>query len=126
MSAISPRASDSRIDGTLSAITPTRRAGYLRELRFHSTQPIQLHLDAVAGIEPHGFHETACEHDLPGMQSLALLGEMVGEPGQRVVGMAEHVGAGALAGLLAVDDGAPLDRAQVRRFGARHRLASQA
>src|SRR5436190_10791032 len=126
MSAISPRASDSRIDGTLSAITPTRPAGYLRELRFHSTQPIQLHLHAVARIEPHGFHETACEHDLPGMQSLALLGEMVGEPGQRVVGMAEHVGAGAAPGFLAVDDSAALDREQVGRLDARHRLAEHA
>src|SRR2546422_256734 len=126
MSAISPRASDSRTDGTLSAITPTRPAGYLRELRFHRAQPVELHLHAVARIEPHGFHETAREHDLPGMQSLALFGEMIGEPGQRVVGMTEHVGPGAAPGLLAVDDGAALDREQVRRLGARHRLAEHA
>src|SRR6266498_1000632 len=135
MSAISPRASDSRTDGTLSAITqspivgcakarlravPTifqnhcaewwarfrlRSLSYggqvalptlrnLRELRFHRAQPVELHLHAVARIEPHGFHQTACEHDLPGMQSLALFGEMIGKPGECVVGMAEHVGAG--------------------------------
>src|SRR6266487_1312494 len=118
MSAISPRASDSRTDGTLSspcmyssrhqngavarmseAISGDKRhtapgcrfahPGYEAspELRFHRAQPIELHLHAVARIEPHGFHETAREHDLPGMQSLALFGEMIGEPGQRVVGM---------------------------------------
>ena len=40
------------------------------------------------------------------MQSLALVGKMIGEPGQRVVGMAEHVGAGAAANFLTIDQGA--------------------
>ena len=34
---------------------------------------------------------------------------MIGEPGERVVGMAEHVGAGAAARFCAVDQGAADD-----------------
>ena len=65
-----------------------------REFRFHRPQPSSS-IRAVAGLEPHRLDEAARQHDLPGLQSLASVGEMVGEPGQRVVGMAEHVGAGA-------------------------------
>src|SRR5882724_7033695 len=153
MSATSPLASDSRTDGTLSAITLTQTVGWtkrsvptiphsdfarwwarfalptvriLRKRGCHRAQPIQLHLHAVAGIKPHRLHETPGEHDLPGMQPFAFLGEMVGEPGQRVVGMAKHVGAGAAAGFIAVDDGAAGDLEQVGRLVARNRLAEHA
>ena len=45
---------------------------------------------------------------------------MVGEPGQRVVGMAEHVGAGALPDLHAVDQRAADHLEQIGRGGSRH------
>jgi hypothetical protein len=35
------------------------------------------------------------QRDLAGAQAFASGGEMIGEPGQRMMGMAEHVGAGA-------------------------------
>ena len=51
-------------------------------------------------------HKASGQHALPGVQSLALLGQMIGEPGQRIVRMPEHVGAGATTGFGAVDEGA--------------------
>ena len=60
------------------------------------------------------------------MEALAVSGEVVGEPGERVVGMAEHVGAGAAADLTVVDDGAAGDLQEIRRLGARHGLAEHA
>ncbi len=60
------------------------------------------------------------------MQAAALSSEMIGEPGERVVGMAQHIGAGAAPLLLAVDDGASRDRAQIGCGDARHRFAEHA
>ena len=62
----------------------------------------------------------------PGAQAFAVGGEMVGEPGQRVVRMAEHVGAGAAPDFVAVDDGAADDVEQIGRGGSRHRFAEHA
>ena len=57
---------------------------------------------------------------------LAAPGEMGGEPGQGVVRMAKHVGAGALPGLDAIDERAADYFVQVGRGGARDRLAEHA
>ena len=71
---------------------------------------------AVAGLQPHRLDQASGQHDLAGVQAPALGGEMIGEPGQRVVRMAEHIGAAAAAGFLAVDDRAA--RAPSSRSGA--------
>ena len=51
---------------------------------------------------------------------------MIGEPGQRVVGMAEHVGAAALPDFDAVDQRAADHVKQIGRGRSRHRLAEHA
>src|SRR3954454_8854909 len=62
----------------------------------------------------------------PARRCLPPGGEMVGEPGECVVGMAEHVRAAALPGFNAVDERAADDAEHVRRGGPRHRLAEHA
>ena len=57
---------------------------------------------------------------------LAARGKMVGKPGECVVGVAEHVGAGALPGRGAADERAADYREQVGRGRSRHRLAKHA
>ena len=62
----------------------------------------------------------------PARRPLPSARKMIGEPGQRVVRMAEHVGAGAAAGFDAVDEGAADHFQQVRRGRSRHRLSEHA
>jgi hypothetical protein len=98
----------------------------------HCSEPGQIHYDFVAGIEPHRLYKTSRQDDLASAQALASGealargGEMVGEPRQRMMGMAEHIGAGALRDVNAVDDGAADDLQQIRCDRSRHRLSKHA
>ena len=96
------------------------------ERRAHAAEAGQIHHHAVAGLEPQRLDEAPGQHDLARAQALAVGGEMIGEPGQRVVRMAEHVGAGAAADFSAVDDGAADHVEQIGCGGSRHRLAEHA
>src|SRR3954468_10595827 len=110
----------------LCTTAPTYDPVRSRERGFDVAQPAQLHPDLVAGGEPHGLDQAAGQHDLAGAEVLAAGGEMVGEPGECVVGMAEHVRAAALPGFNAVDERAADDAEHVWRGGPRHRLAERA
>src|SRR5689334_18244837 len=57
---------------------------------------------------------------------LTARGKTIGEPGERIEGMAQHVGAGAPPGPDAADDRAANYREQVGRGRSRHRLAKHA
>src|SRR5450631_1872423 len=93
-------APSTRHDDEASAPHTWRRSG---KRRGHASQSRQFHHHAVADGEPDGLDETAGQHDLAGGEAVAVGGEMIGEPGQRVTGLAEHVGAAALPDFLAVD-----------------------
>src|SRR5579864_7042598 len=82
-----------------------------RKLRLHGPQPGQLHDHLVARLEPHRLHQASRQHQLALVQALAFGGQMIGEPGECVVGVAEHVGAGAGADLGSVDQGTAGDLA---------------
>src|SRR5882757_2486652 len=51
------------------------------ERHLHIPQSLQLHPHMIAGGKPHRLHEAPRQHELAGVQSPALGGEMVGEPG---------------------------------------------
>src|ERR1700682_4217000 len=73
------------------------------ECSFYRPEPLQFHPHLVPGLEPHRLDEAPGQHDLAGAQAFAIGGEMIGEPGECVVRMAEDVGAGAPPCLVAVD-----------------------
>ena len=47
------------------------------ECRFHRPQAIQLHLHAVARVEPYGFYEAAREHDLKLVIEAGIVGREI-------------------------------------------------
>ena len=72
----------------------------------HRPQSRQFHLHFVTGTKPQGLDQTAGENDFTRAQALAVRGEMIGQPRQRVMRMVQHIGAGAPPCFNAIDDGA--------------------
>src|SRR5580698_5198777 len=72
-----------------TAAARLRRSG---NRRADAAEARQIHRHVVAGVEPQGLDEATGQHDLTRAQGLAVGGKMVGEPRQRMVRMAEHVG----------------------------------
>ena len=97
-----------------------------RERDFYAPQWLQFHHDAVAGLEPDRLDQAAGQHDFAGAQALAVGCEMVGEPGECVVRVAEYIRAGPLPGLDAIDDGPAGHSQQVWRGGSRYGVAEHA
>jgi len=62
----------------------------------------------------------------PARRAVAVGGEMIGEPGQRVVGMAEHVGAACPAPPHGRDEPPADHRQKIRHCGSRHGVAEHA
>ena len=67
-------------------------------------EPGQIHHDFVACAKPQRLYEASGQNGLARAQAFAASGEMIGEPRQRMVGMAEHIGAGAPPCLIAIDE----------------------
>src|SRR5438477_4882510 len=74
--------------------------------RLHVPQSLQFHPHVITRIEPQRLDQAAGEHDLAGVQAFAFGRKVVGEPGERVVGMTAHVGAAAAPCFAAVDEAA--------------------
>src|SRR5579871_2887670 len=96
------------------------------ERRLHPSQSLEFHDHAIACLEPDRLHQAPRQHDLSGMQPLALFGQMIGEPGKRVMRMTEHVSASAAASLRAVDQSATGDLKEIGRGVACDRLTQNA
>src|ERR1700722_2460425 len=59
------------------------------KIRCHRPEPGQIHHDFVASAKPHRLHEASGQDDLTCAQAFAAGGEMIGEPRQCMMGMAE-------------------------------------
>src|SRR6516165_5682557 len=86
--------------------------------RLHPPQPRKLDDHMITRLQPRWFDQASREHELASMQAPVFAGEMIGKPGQRVMGMAEHVGAATTTSLDAVDQRAALHEKQIGRIGA--------
>src|SRR5207248_3753816 len=91
---------------------PVRRSGDADRNRADTAEGA---FDAVAAMERELPRERAAHDGVAGPQPLAKFGELAGEPGDGVVGVAEHGVAATGRGLGAVDRNAGLDLAQLRQ-----------
>ena len=62
-------------------------------------------VDLIFRREPHGLDEAAGQHNLPRSNGLSPARQIVGQPGERRVRMAHHVGSDPTCYLDTIDEG---------------------
>src|SRR5690348_10866334 len=98
----------------------------LSHLKLYLAQCLDLNADMIAGREPFRLDQAAEEHELPAFQSPSALCPRIGEPCQRIEGMAEHHCADTVPDFGTIDQCTPFQGRKIKAPPIARRVAQHA